>query len=236
MTKWIQTEHDGQQTQNMCLSKHIGNTFTKLCLLELLAFHSSQEVFSFTSLKGVINATVKFCMIIPTFRASWSFHLSIVFSLVAQRVKNLPATWKTWIWSPGHEDSLENEMATHSSISCLENSMDRGAWRATVRGSQRVRYDWMNSTWGIRTFPWKGIIFLVCQVILHFILNILNIMYETLDPVTNLWRMLILFVVFTGDWFWLIFCVISGGHWRVRSVVDSSWAQVIRGSSPFPGP
>ena len=24
--------------------------------------------------------------------------------------------------------------------SCLENSMDRGAWQATVRGSQRVRH------------------------------------------------------------------------------------------------
>ena len=77
--------------QNMCFSKHIGNTFTKLCLLELLAFRSSQDVFSFTSLKGVINATVKFCMIIPTLRASWSFHLSTVFTLVAQRVKSLPA-------------------------------------------------------------------------------------------------------------------------------------------------
>ena len=26
--------------------------------------------------------------------------------------------------------------------SCLENLMDRGAWRATVHGSQRVGYDW----------------------------------------------------------------------------------------------
>ena len=25
--------------------------------------------------------------------------------------------------------------------SCLENPMDRGAWRATVMGSQRVRHD-----------------------------------------------------------------------------------------------
>ena len=25
--------------------------------------------------------------------------------------------------------------------SCLENSMDRGAWRATVHGLQRVRHD-----------------------------------------------------------------------------------------------
>ena len=34
--------------------------------------------------------------------------------------------------SLGCDDSLEEEMATHSSISCLENSMDRGAWQATV--------------------------------------------------------------------------------------------------------
>ena len=27
---------------------------------------------------------------------------------------------------------LEEEMATHSSVSCLENSMGRGAWQATV--------------------------------------------------------------------------------------------------------
>ena len=32
------------------------------------------------------------------------------------------------------EDPLEEEMATHSSISWLENPMDRGAWRATVHG------------------------------------------------------------------------------------------------------
>ena len=29
-------------------------------------------------------------------------------------------------------------MATHSRSSCLESPMDRGAWRATVHGSQRV--------------------------------------------------------------------------------------------------
>ena len=31
-------------------------------------------------------------------------------------VKNLPAKKETWIWSPGEEDPLEKEMATHSSI------------------------------------------------------------------------------------------------------------------------
>ena len=37
-------------------------------------------------------------------------------SLVAQRVKHLPARWETWVQSLGGEDPLEKEMATHSSI------------------------------------------------------------------------------------------------------------------------
>ena len=35
------------------------------------------------------------------------------------------------VQSLGQEDALEKEVATHSSI-CLENPMDRGAWRAIV--------------------------------------------------------------------------------------------------------
>ena len=37
-------------------------------------------------------------------------------SLVAQRVKDLPTMWETWVQSLGWEDLLEKEMATHSSI------------------------------------------------------------------------------------------------------------------------
>ena len=36
------------------------------------------------------------------------------------------------IRSLGWEDPLEEEMATHSSYSCLENPMDKGAWQAVV--------------------------------------------------------------------------------------------------------
>ena len=36
-------------------------------------------------------------------------------SLVAQRVKGLPATRENWVWSLGQEDPLEKAMATHSS-------------------------------------------------------------------------------------------------------------------------
>ena len=37
-------------------------------------------------------------------------------SLVAQRLKRLPIMWETWVRSLGREDTLEKEMATHSSI------------------------------------------------------------------------------------------------------------------------
>ena len=42
--------------------------------------------------------------------------LSLKSSLVAQLVKNLPAMWETWVRSLGQEDTLEEGMATHSSV------------------------------------------------------------------------------------------------------------------------
>ena len=44
-----------------------------------------------------------------------SFKHSFEASLVAQRVKHLPAMQETWVRSLGQEDSLEKEMAPHSS-------------------------------------------------------------------------------------------------------------------------
>ena len=52
--------------------------------------------------------------------------------LVAQMVKNLPAMQETWVQSPGWEDTLEEVMATHSSILAWRIPKDRGAWWATV--------------------------------------------------------------------------------------------------------
>ena len=65
---------------------------------------------------------------------SWAF-------LMAQMVKNPPATWETWVQSLGWEDPLEEGMATHSSILTWRIPMDRGTWRATVHGVARVRHD-----------------------------------------------------------------------------------------------
>ena len=55
-------------------------------------------------------------------------------SLGAQTVKNPPAMPEIWVRSLGWEDSLEEGLATHSSILAWIIPMDRVAWRATVCG------------------------------------------------------------------------------------------------------
>ena len=37
---------------------------------------------------------------------------------------------------------------------CLENSMGRGAWRATFQGLQRVRHDWVTNTFTFHHSKW----------------------------------------------------------------------------------
>ena len=53
-------------------------------------------------------------------------------------VKNLPAMWETWVRDlgsiPGLGRSPGKGNGNPLQSSCLENSMDRGAWRATVNG------------------------------------------------------------------------------------------------------
>ena len=49
-------------------------------------------------------------------------------------VKNPPASAGDAGSIPGQEDPLEEEMAKPLQYACLENSMDRGAWWATVYG------------------------------------------------------------------------------------------------------
>ena len=59
-------------------------------------------------------------------------------SLVAQMVKNLPATWETQIQSLGQEDPLEEELATHTSILAWRIPLtEESGWLLSM-GSQRV--------------------------------------------------------------------------------------------------
>ena len=68
-------------------------------------------------------------------------------SLVAQTVKNKPAMREMKVWSLGQKDPLEKGMAgSPLQYSCLENSLDRGAWWATVHGGHGVIHDWATNT------------------------------------------------------------------------------------------
>ena len=62
-------------------------------------------------------------------------------SLVAQRLKHLPAMQETWVQSLGREDPLEKEMATHSSILAWRIPWMEEPGELQSTGLQRLRHD-----------------------------------------------------------------------------------------------
>ena len=63
-------------------------------------------------------------------------------SLMAQRVKRLPAMQKIWVWSLGREDPLEKEMETHSSTLTWKIPWMEKSGRLQSMRLQRVGHDW----------------------------------------------------------------------------------------------
>ena len=49
-------------------------------------------------------------------------------------MKKLLVLWESWVQFLGQEDPPGEEHGNPLKYSCLENSMDRGAWQATVYG------------------------------------------------------------------------------------------------------
>ena len=65
----------------------------------------------------------------------------LIASLVAQTVKHLPAMRESRVQSLGQEDSLEKEMAIHSTILAWGIPWTEEPGGLQSMGSQRVRYD-----------------------------------------------------------------------------------------------
>ena len=63
-------------------------------------------------------------------------------SLVAQTVKRLFEMWETRIQSLGQKDTLEKEMATHSSSLAWKIPWTKEPGRLQFMGSQRVGHNW----------------------------------------------------------------------------------------------
>ena len=104
-------------------------------------------------------------------------------SLVAQRLKHLPAMWKTWVQSLGWEDPLEKEMTTHFSILDWRIPWMEEPGRLQSMGSQRIGHNWVTSLFllflvlyllhGINThlFLWKG---QILQITPHWTNTVVN--------------------------------------------------------------
>ena len=67
-------------------------------------------------------------------------------SLVAQRIKRLPAMRETQVWSLGWEDPLEKEMATLFSILAWRIPWTEESGGLQSVGSQRVRHNQATNT------------------------------------------------------------------------------------------
>ena len=82
------------------------------------------------------------------FQDAWAIRTCELCSVV----KNPPAMWETRVRSLGWEDPLEKGIATPLQYSCLEDSHDRGAWRAPVHGVAKNRTRPSDGAQHTRTF------------------------------------------------------------------------------------
>ena len=73
--------------------------------------------------------------------AQQKFILNGSASLVAQRLKRLPAMWENWVQSLDQEDPLEKELATHSSILAWRIPWTEKPGGLQSTGLQRVGHD-----------------------------------------------------------------------------------------------
>ena len=87
---------------------------------------ASQVISDAQEMSSVVKGTLHTCMA----------------SLVAQRLKPLPAMRETWVRSLGQEDPLDKEIATHSSTLAwrIPWTEEPGGLQST--GSLRVGHDW----------------------------------------------------------------------------------------------
>ena len=125
--------------------------FRKAFVLDIHLSLNRKQNNSDQRLRNIINFTFEFG------------HMFLCASLVAQRLKYLPAMQETWVWSLIWEDPLEKEMATHSSILAwrIPWTEEPGGLQST--GSRRVGHDWATSL-SLFTFP-------LCNIFLYAYIN-----------------------------------------------------------------
>ena len=126
-------------------------------------------------------------------------------SLVAQKVKKLPAMQKTWVRSLGWEDPLEEGLATHSSIQIWALIMNPEIFVQST--CQRIRQYRNRSKCGTFLLPLVSLHSV--QSVLYFISLCCSV---GSNSVTNLPRNL-------GTSFFFFFFLISVAHFSICSLI-----------------
>ena len=85
--------------------------------------------------KGLISSLI----FDNSFLSNWGKLLAFQVALVVKNPHASAGDMRDAGLIPGQEDLLEEGMANPLQYSCLENLMDRGAWRATVHGVTKSR-------------------------------------------------------------------------------------------------
>ena len=122
------------------------------CISENICWLSSGTVKDNSGLCGPLNriklcngnVETEYCTMLWR-KSIYNAHVVHRASLVAQRIKRLPAMWETWVWSLGREDPLEKKMATRSSILAWRIPWMEEPSRLQSMGSKRVGHDWATS-------------------------------------------------------------------------------------------
>ena len=84
----------------------------------------------------------------------------LLISLVARRLKRLPATQEARVQALGQEDLLEEEMETHSSILAWRIPWTEEPGRLQSTGLQRVGHGWATSLAHAHLFLYKYVFYL----------------------------------------------------------------------------
>ena len=106
-----------QRKHNKCLPLLL--SFTILSRYLFLSFYDGFPNLAIT----LLDATAR--TLLTCTKLWWCEHNHSLVGASHIAVSNLPAMQETWKWQP-------------TPVSCLENSMDRGAWQATVHGLQEL--------------------------------------------------------------------------------------------------
>ena len=133
-------------------------------------------------------------------------------SLVAQMVKSLSAMLETWVRSLGWEDTLEKEMATHSSTLPWKIPWTEESGRPQSMGSQRVRHDGVTllllfrKSWLTLVLDWVKLCSDLTLTLPRFFSGSLQKAWDIVQPPWKIWAKSWFYSWWSMNWHGTGFC------------------------------